>query len=108
VSRLESGRGGTSAQFLVTHEAEGAHDCSRLKGTGRHNKKDLSRKFQIQWNLSQSGFDDPVAIEVFEAKDLGNYQLNDVYLCVRLTEPYEKDNHRRHKLVAAIMKNPPR
>jgi hypothetical protein len=53
------------------------------------------------------GLTDPVAIKAFEAKDGGKYQLDDVFLCVSLTEPYEKDNNRCHKLVAAIMKNPP-
>jgi len=32
--------------------------------------------------------------------------LNDVYACISLTEPYEKDN-RCHKVVAAILSNPP-
>lgn len=50
---------------------------------------------------------DPVATEVFSTKDGGEYELNNVYLCISLTEPWEKDHNRCHKLVAAIIKNPP-
>jgi hypothetical protein len=35
----------------------------------------------------------------------GDHPLNDVYICVSLTEPYEQDG-RCHKLVAAVIKNP--
>jgi len=45
---------------------------------------------------------DPVA----RYKPEGDYQLNDVYLCISLTEPFDKDG-RCHKLVAAIISNPP-
>jgi hypothetical protein len=50
---------------------------------------------------------DPIATSVFGAKGEGEYELNDVYLCISLTEPWKKDNNRCHKLVAAIIKNPP-
>jgi hypothetical protein len=50
---------------------------------------------------------DPVAIAAFEAKEEGDYELNGVYLCISLTEPWAKDNNRCHKLVAAVMSNPP-
>ena len=50
---------------------------------------------------------DPVAINAFAAKDEGDYKLSDVFLCISLTEPWKKDNNRCHKLVAAIMSNPP-
>jgi hypothetical protein len=50
---------------------------------------------------------DPVAIAVFASKEEGEYELHDVYLCISLTEPWEKDNNRCHKLVAAILSNPP-
>jgi hypothetical protein len=49
---------------------------------------------------------DPVARDRFSAKEEGGYPLNDVYLCVSLTEPYEHDD-RCHKLVAAIISNTP-
>jgi hypothetical protein len=49
---------------------------------------------------------DPVARDRFSTKEEGAYPLTDVYICVSLTEPYEHDD-RCHKLVAAILKNPP-
>lgn len=57
----------------------------------------------IYYSLSLT---DPVATHAFSEKVEGAYPLNDVYLCVSLTEPYERDG-RCHKLVAAIIKNPP-
>ena len=48
---------------------------------------------------------DPVADGAFKQKKDGTYPL-DAYLCVSLTEPYEKDN-RCHKLAAAIIRNHP-
>jgi hypothetical protein len=50
---------------------------------------------------------DPVAMAVFDAKGEGDYEINDVDLCVSLTEPWERDNNRCHKLVASILRNPP-
>ncbi len=49
---------------------------------------------------------DPVVRSAFSRKDEGDYSISDVYVCLSLTEPYEGDG-RCHKLVAAIMKNPP-
>jgi hypothetical protein len=50
---------------------------------------------------------DPSAIEAFLAKPAGTYSLHNVYLCISLTEPWEKDNNRCHKIVAAVFCNPP-
>lgn len=47
---------------------------------------------------------DPVVTSKY-ATD-GTYALNDVYTCISLTEPWEKDNNRCHKLVAAVITNP--
>jgi hypothetical protein len=55
------------------------------------------------YNLSLT---DPVARDVYAGKEEGTYSLTDLYLCVSLTEPYEHDD-RCHKVVAAIIKNPP-
>jgi hypothetical protein len=49
---------------------------------------------------------DPVADAAFRAKKDGDYAVEDVFVCVSLTEPYEKDN-RCHKLAAAIISNEP-
>jgi hypothetical protein len=45
---------------------------------------------------------DPIVRSAFSARQEGNYQFNDVYLCISLTEPYRHDN-RCHKVVAAII-----
>jgi hypothetical protein len=50
---------------------------------------------------------DPAAIEAFARRPAGIYTLQNAYLCVSLTEPWEKDNNRCHKIVAAIFTNPP-
>ena len=55
------------------------------------------------YNLSVT---DPAVWNTFASRPEGDYPLNDVYLCVSLTEPYEQDD-RCHKLVAAIITNPP-
>ncbi len=55
------------------------------------------------YNLSVT---DPVARSVFSRKKEGDYPIRDVYICVSLTEAYEGDG-RCHKLVAAILTNPP-
>jgi hypothetical protein len=49
---------------------------------------------------------DPAADAAFRAKEDGRYSLKGVFLCVSLTEPYDKDR-RCHKLVAAIICNRP-
>jgi|SRR5208337_1626050 len=49
---------------------------------------------------------DPVARSAFAGKNEGDYPLNDVYLCVSLTEVFAEDG-RCHKLVAAIITNQP-
>lgn len=49
---------------------------------------------------------DPVVTNKYATKEDGSYPLKGVYACISLTEPYEKDN-RCHKLVAAVLGNPP-
>jgi hypothetical protein len=49
---------------------------------------------------------DPAVRDAFARKDEGEYPFTDVYLCISLTERYDEDG-RHHKLVAAIVKNPP-
>lgn len=48
---------------------------------------------------------DPIADAAFQQKTDGEYPL-DAFLCVSLTEPYDKDN-RCHKLAAAIISQQP-
>jgi len=49
---------------------------------------------------------DPAVRNAFAGKGEGDYPMNEVYLCVSLTEPAPQDG-RCHKLVAAVIKNPP-
>ena len=49
----------------------------------------------------------PLPKSAFAAKGDGAYPLDNVYICVSLTEPWKKDKNRCHKLVAAIFSNPP-
>jgi Dual OB-containing domain len=49
---------------------------------------------------------DPVARRAFGTRGEGEYPLTEAYLCVSLTEPYKEDG-RCHKLVAAVIHNPP-
>ncbi len=55
------------------------------------------------YSLSVTG---PAVRDAFAREDEGEYPLSDVYLCIGLTERYDEDG-RHHKLVAAIVKNPP-
>jgi hypothetical protein len=59
-------------------------------------------QFDYKKNHYNLSLTDPVAREAFGQKGEGDYSLKDMYLCVSLTEPFEKDG-RCHKLVAAII-----
>lgn len=113
------------------HTSTGAFNCiSQAEAATLHDSLVLIKKstFTVEigsktWNekttktyrgkFSYKGVDyslsltDPVAIAAFAAKEEGDYEVNNVYLCISLTEPWEKDNNRCHKLVAAVISNPP-
>jgi len=69
-------------------------------------KKTYRASFDYEGTHHNLSLTDPIARDAFTAKDEGSYPLADLYICVSLTEPYEHDD-RCHKLVAAIIKNPP-
>jgi len=74
----------------------------QVAGNYRNDRKKFRGAFTYNgasYNLSVT---DPVVRDVFGAKEEGEYPLNDVYLCISLTEPYEHDD-KCHKLVAAII-----
>jgi hypothetical protein len=50
---------------------------------------------------------DPVAISAIAKASKRGLDLDDVFLCVSLTEPWPADKSRCHKLVAAVIRNPP-
>jgi hypothetical protein len=65
-------------------------------------KKSFRGTFSYNGTRHNLSVTDPVARDVFGPKEEGHYPLNDVYLCISLTEPYEHDD-KCHKLVAAII-----
>jgi len=69
-------------------------------------KKTYRGKFKYKGIDYSLKITDPVAIEAFKPKEVGEYIVDDVYLCISLTEKYKGDG-RCHKLVAAIFTNPP-
>jgi hypothetical protein len=69
-------------------------------------KKTYRGKFDYKGTHHSFSLTDPVARDAFAAKEEGDYPLEDIYLCISLTEPYDKDA-RCHKLVAAIITERP-
>ena len=69
-------------------------------------KKTYRGKFKYKGVNYSLKITDPVARAALKPKEVGEYALNDVYLCSSLTEKYKEDG-RCHKLIAAIFTNPP-
>jgi len=61
-------------------------------------------KFNYKGTHHNFSVTDPIVRDAFASKEEGDYALKDVYLCLSLTEPFEKDG-RCHKLVAAVISN---
>lgn len=76
-------------------------------GTSAWNgKKTYRGNFDYKGQHHSLSLTDPVARKAFSAKKEGEYPVDGVYLCLSVTEPYKEDG-RCHKLVAAIIRNPP-
>ena len=75
---------------------------STWDGSTKRTYRDKFRYEGVSYSLKIT---DPVARAAFKSKDIGNHVLNDVYLCLSLTEPYQEDG-RCHKLVASVFTNP--
>lgn len=69
-------------------------EVGRNYWTGRKSFRGAFMYNGTYYNLSVT---DPVARDAFGPKEEGQYPLNDVYLCVSLTEPFEHDD-KCHKL----------
>jgi hypothetical protein len=69
-------------------------------------KKTCRGKFDYKGAHHNFSLTDPIARDAFALRKDGDYPLKDVYLCLSLTEPFDKDG-RCHKLVAAIICDPP-
>ena len=65
-------------------------------------KRTVRGAFEYQGVRHNLSLTDPVARSAFWYKGLGDYPLQDVYLCLSLTEVFQADR-RCHKLVAAVI-----
>jgi hypothetical protein len=64
------------------------------------------KTYRASFDYGRTRYNLSVTDPVVRAKGIGTIELTDVYLCVSLAEAFEKDN-RCHKVVAAVIKNPP-
>lgn len=68
------------------------------------------RRVRAEFTYNHTGYNfivtDPLAEQAFLARGIGEYPLNDVYLCISLTEAYAGDGS-CHKLVATIISEQP-
>ena len=69
-------------------------------------KRSYRAAFRYNGTLHNLSITDPAIRSVYSSKALGEYALQDAYLCVSLTEPYEHDD-KCHKLAAAIITEQP-
>jgi hypothetical protein len=65
-------------------------------------KKTTRSSFSYNGVLYILQLTDPVVTDLYHSKEVGEYPLNGVTICVSLTEPWKKDRNRCHKLVAAV------
>jgi len=83
--------------FIVVVSSNTWEGKTRKTYRGEFDYKGVRYKFNLT---------DPAARRAFASKTEGDYPLNDVYLCISLTETYAEDG-RCHKLVAAVISDPP-
>lgn len=65
-------------------------------------KRKYRGKFEYKGTHYSLSLTDPIARTAFASKPEGDYAVDDLYLCISLTETYEDDG-RCHKLVAAVI-----
>ena len=68
-------------------------------------RQSIKSSFHYNGTYHSLNMTDPTASDRFGRQGNGQYRINDVYLCISLTEPWARDNHRCHKVVASIMSN---
>jgi hypothetical protein len=69
-------------------------------------KQAFRGKFSYKGTNHNFSVTDPAARTAFGSKGQGDYPIGKTYLCLSLTEPFDKDG-RCHKLVAGILSDPP-
>jgi hypothetical protein len=94
---------GLDTSLLLIHVDDFEVEVGRSYFNGRQVFRGKFTYKNVQHNLSVT---DPAGRDVFGPKGDGNYPIGDAYLCISLTEPYDKDG-RCHKLVAGILTKPP-
>ena len=77
-----------------------------LNDLGSKIKERLLRNFRLQPVHYSLRITDPFITKRCESKEDRKSAFGDVFLCISLTELYDKD-HRCHKLIAAVIANPP-
>lgn len=94
----------TNSLFLIEPE-----DFSVVVGVEHagtpYAKRGVRGKFRYRGVNHSLRVTHPEADAIFRRKPDGDYPLENVYLCISLTEPF--DDHRCHKLVAAIFSERP-
>jgi hypothetical protein len=92
---------GTLRSSLVLIKPESITITVGKQGAAEFPRKTRAR-FQYEGVKYSLKVTDPVAEQSFQIKGDGVYPLESVYLCVSLTEPYEKDG-RCYKIVAGVV-----
>ena len=95
----------TSSLFLIRPETLNVQVQTEGGMFGRA-KKRVRADFRYHGTGYNFIVTDPVAEQAFLPRDEGVFPLNNAYLCVSLTEPYDGDG-RCHKLVATIISEQP-
>jgi hypothetical protein len=85
--------------LLLIRPENFAVDIGRNYFTGR---KNFRGSFSYKGDYYSLSVTDPIVRDLFGAKEEGSYSLDEIYLCISLTEPYEQDD-RCHKLIAAVI-----
>jgi hypothetical protein len=77
---------------------------ARNAGGSRLSNKAIFVYNGVEYRLTLT---DPAAISAIAKAKNRKLDFDDVFLCISLTEPWPGDNNRCHKLVAAVVRNPP-
>jgi len=102
--RISQTEAATVSDSLVLIRPEQFYvEVGRNYWTGRKSFRGAFTYNGTHYSLSVT---DPVVRDVFGLKEEDRYPLNNVYICVSLTEPHEHDD-KCHKLVAAIISQRP-
>jgi len=92
--------------LVLIHRAHFTVNVSSSTWGGR-TKKNYHGRFRYKGMNYGLKLTDPSVTNAAIFQNDGNYPLDNAYLCISLTEPWEIDNNRCHKLVASVITNPP-